>query len=138
MTARSRTQPVCESEVLGCVVARGPPGESARSAAFRSRETAVAEIPSLGSARASDDQRISPDHARGANRHSQGMNAAPIAPTHGSADDVISWRREQLRAAGYGWAEACRLAERTDVDLHLATDLLRNGCTSETALRILL
>ena len=66
------------------------------------------------------------------------MNAATIRPNRESSQDVLSWREEQLRAAGYTREDAVRLSERTDVDLHLATDLLRNGCAIDTALRILL
>ena len=72
------------------------------------------------------------------NRHSLVMNAATIPGPQGAAQSVISWRREQLQAAGYRYEDALRLAERGDVDLHVATDLLRNGCPPETALRILL
>jgi hypothetical protein len=51
---------------------------------------------------------------------------------------VARWRLEQLVRAGYDEIEAVLLAEVGDVDLHVATDLLRNGCPVETALRILL
>lgn len=56
----------------------------------------------------------------------------------GAFSSVLSWRREQLEAAGYPLEEARLLAERTDVDLHRAADLLRSGCPRELALRILL
>ena len=51
---------------------------------------------------------------------------------------VVAWRREELERAGYGMAAAGDLAERTDVDLHLAIALVRGGCPTETAIRILL
>ena len=51
---------------------------------------------------------------------------------------VVGWRREELERAGYDVAAAARIAERTDVDLHLAVDLVRQGCSHEIALRILL
>ena len=50
---------------------------------------------------------------------------------------VRSWRLEELERAGYTMADAEQLADLTYVDLHLATGLLRQGCPSELALRIL-
>ena len=54
------------------------------------------------------------------------------------ADRVVRWRVEELHRAGYGQREAVALAMRFDIDLHLAVDLLGNGCASKTALEILL
>jgi len=54
------------------------------------------------------------------------------------SDPILDWRFEQLIDAGYGTDDALRLAVHTDVDLHRAVALLRNGCPPETALRILL
>lgn len=54
------------------------------------------------------------------------------------AEQVVHWRFETLRCAGYDRRSARELARRRDVDLHLAADLLRAGCPVETALRILL
>lgn len=54
------------------------------------------------------------------------------------AERVLAWRLEELERAGYGRALSSRLAERTDVDLHLAVALARAGCPPETAIRILL
>jgi hypothetical protein len=51
---------------------------------------------------------------------------------------VVEWRKAELMRAGYGEPAARRLAERLEVDLHRAIDLLRQGCPSETAERILL
>ncbi|HWB55501.1 MAG TPA: hypothetical protein VG479_01025 [Gaiellaceae bacterium] len=48
-----------------------------------------------------------------------------------------AWRMEELERAGYALAHAEQLADLTYVDLHLATGLLRQGCPSELALRIL-
>lgn len=56
----------------------------------------------------------------------------------GDAQQVFLWRRARLERAGFDAASAEAIAERLDIDLHLATDLLREGCTPETALRILL
>jgi hypothetical protein len=51
---------------------------------------------------------------------------------------VARWRLEQLVRAGYDETAALILADLVDVDLHLAVDLVSRGCTSDTALRILL
>jgi hypothetical protein len=61
-----------------------------------------------------------------------------LDPSFVSADDVLRWRAEQLAAAGYCTEDVVLLAERRDIDLHLATSLLHRGCPIETALRILL
>jgi hypothetical protein len=63
---------------------------------------------------------------------------SPVATTPPDATAVQSWRLQQLLAAGYPRREARLLSEREDIDLHLATKLLLNGCPIETALRILL
>ena len=54
------------------------------------------------------------------------------------AERVVNWRRQELERAGYDHVTADRLADRTDVDLHLAIALVRGGCPPETAVRILL
>ena len=51
--------------------------------------------------------------------------------------DVLNWRYERLEDAGYPTDIAIMLAERGDVDLHLACDLLERGATMHEALRIL-
>jgi hypothetical protein len=51
---------------------------------------------------------------------------------------VVDWRKRELERAGYPEAAARRLAERLEIDLHRAIDLLRQGCPPETAVRILL
>jgi hypothetical protein len=51
---------------------------------------------------------------------------------------VQRWRIEELERAGYDPRAATTLAARTDIDLHRAVDLLRNGCSLELALQILL
>jgi hypothetical protein len=53
------------------------------------------------------------------------------------AELVRSWRRDALARAGYPHAAAERLADLPYVDLHLAVDLLRRGCSPETAEQIL-
>ena len=51
---------------------------------------------------------------------------------------VGRWRLEQLTRAGYEETAALVLADLVDIDLHLAVALVRQGCPSDTALRILL
>jgi hypothetical protein len=51
---------------------------------------------------------------------------------------VEQWRAEALERAGYPPQAAVELAARTDVDLHLAAELLTKGCSTELALQILL
>jgi len=51
---------------------------------------------------------------------------------------VISWRRRELRRGGYDDESAREIAQRVEIDLHRAIDLLKSGCPVETAVRILL
>ena len=51
---------------------------------------------------------------------------------------IEQWRAEELERAGYPVLDAARIAERHDVDLHLATDLISQGCPVPVALQILL
>ena len=51
---------------------------------------------------------------------------------------VLEWRFSQLAKSGYGIDDAVVLATHTDVDLHLASDLVARGCPPALALRILL
>src|SRR5207244_4429233 len=53
-------------------------------------------------------------------------------------DRIEQWRAEELERAGYPVREAARLAERHDVDLHLAIDLISQGCPVPVAVEILL
>lgn len=53
-------------------------------------------------------------------------------------EDVVFWRADELRRAGYDPAAILELAPRMDVDLHFAVGLLARGCAPGTALRILL
>ena len=48
------------------------------------------------------------------------------------------WRAEELERAGYPVRDAELLAVRHDIDLHLAIDLVRQGCPVPVALQILL
>jgi len=51
---------------------------------------------------------------------------------------VVGWRLGKLQRAGYGEEGGRDIAERLEIDLHRAIDLLKSGCPEETALRILL
>ncbi len=51
---------------------------------------------------------------------------------------MLGWRYEELIRAGYPEREAMILADRTDVDLHRAVELLEHDCPPAIALRILL
>lgn len=51
---------------------------------------------------------------------------------------VYRWRLEELLRAGYDRRAARLLAGDFSIDLHLAVDLPRRGCSTKVALRILL
>jgi hypothetical protein len=53
-------------------------------------------------------------------------------------DEVVAWRREQLRRAGCRRFESEVLARELQIDLHEAVALLERGCPSRIALEILL
>lgn len=66
------------------------------------------------------------------------MSATEIEiPVETEADRVVCWRASELLRAGYPTDEAMELAERADVDLHVALDLVACGCPSDLAVRIL-
>jgi len=67
------------------------------------------------------------------------MSAAEVEiPVETEIDRIERWRAEELERAGYEPLEAAELAIHHEVDLHKAVELLRCGCPSGTALRILL
>jgi hypothetical protein len=51
---------------------------------------------------------------------------------------VEHWRAEELVRAGYEPSDAVALAARHDIDLHLAVQLIQQGCPYETAIEILI
>jgi hypothetical protein len=53
------------------------------------------------------------------------------------ADQVVTWRREQLAQSGLPLSLAARLAQDSRYDLHALIELLERGCPSELAIRIL-
>lgn len=54
------------------------------------------------------------------------------------AEAILRWRFDELMRAGYDIGAALMLASHVEVDLHQAAALVRGGCPSEIALRILL
>jgi hypothetical protein len=67
------------------------------------------------------------------------MQTVELTRIPASEDEAVrGWRFEQLRAAGYPPRAASVLADRRDIDLHVALGLLARGCDPVTALRILL
>lgn len=66
------------------------------------------------------------------------MTTAELLMARVTEDEVVAWRREQLRRAGCRRFEAEVLARETKVDLHHAVALLERGCPSRVALDILL
>ena len=66
------------------------------------------------------------------------MTTAELLRAHVTEDEVVAWRREQLRRAGCRRFEAEVLARERQVDLHEAVELLERGCPPRIALEILL
>jgi hypothetical protein len=59
-------------------------------------------------------------------------------PLESELERIEQWRAEALERAGYPVRDAELLAHRLDVDLHLAIDLISQGCPVPVALQILL
>ena len=55
----------------------------------------------------------------------------------GSADQVVTWRCDQLAQSGLPLSLAARLAQDPRYDLHALIDLLERGSPPELAIRIL-
>ena len=66
------------------------------------------------------------------------MATAEVLQARANDDEVVAWRREQLRRAGCRRFEAEVLARERQVDLHEAVELLERGCPPKVALDILL
>ena len=58
--------------------------------------------------------------------------------TETETERIERWRYEALVRAGYEPTAARRLAARQDIDLHVAVEMLGQGCSPELALAILL
>ena len=54
------------------------------------------------------------------------------------AEMILRWRFDELVRAGYDVGMALMLASHVEIDLHDATELVRRGCPTDTAIRILL
>jgi hypothetical protein len=59
-------------------------------------------------------------------------------PIDEEVEEVVAWRREQLRRAGCRRFEAEILARQLRVDLHEAIGLLERGCPPRIAVEILI
>jgi hypothetical protein len=67
------------------------------------------------------------------------MTAADLhVVTETEQDRVEHWRAEELVRAGFDPSDAIALAARHDIDLHLAVELVEQGCPYETAIDILI
>ena len=66
------------------------------------------------------------------------MTTAELHRARATHDEVVAWRREQLRRAGCRRFEVEVLARELRVDLHEAVELLERGCPSRIALEILI
>jgi hypothetical protein len=67
------------------------------------------------------------------------MTAAQLEALEATEVDAVRrWRFDELVRAGYEDEDAIELAFHLDVDLHMATNLVRRGCPSNTAVRIAL
>jgi hypothetical protein len=54
------------------------------------------------------------------------------------SERVTAWRACEMMRAGYAPHVAVELAEHSEVDLHLALELVERGCPTELAAKILL
>jgi hypothetical protein len=66
------------------------------------------------------------------------MSTIELQQWRATDEEVVAWRYSQLRRAGCDRRTARRLAERREVDLHRAVDLLESGCEPALAAQILL
>ena len=66
------------------------------------------------------------------------MNAAESKTGDERDVEVLPWRLHELLKAGFACDDTIVLTSHSEVDLHLATDVVRQGCPPSTAVRILL
>ena len=66
------------------------------------------------------------------------MTTGELLRARVTEDEVVAWRREQLRRAGCRRFEAEVLARERHIDLHEAIELLERGCPPKIALEIML
>ena len=75
----------------------------------------------------------------GTSEREQEMTAAQFEQLEETeAVEVLRWRFDVLIRVGFGIEDAAVLAANVEIDLHAAENLMRRGCPSETALRILI
>jgi bifunctional DNase/RNase len=58
--------------------------------------------------------------------------------TETEQERVEHWRAEELVRAGYDPSDAIALAARHDIDLHVAVELVEQGCPHDMAIDILI
>ncbi|MGZ4401692.1 MAG: hypothetical protein ACXVRI_02420 [Gaiellaceae bacterium] len=61
-----------------------------------------------------------------------------LAKEVAAGDAVHRWRLDELVRAGYEPGDALVLSRHPEIDLHAAIDLVKHGCPSGTAVRILI
>jgi len=66
------------------------------------------------------------------------MPAAEAHVNESEIERIERWRAGELVRAGYDTSGAAAVAARHDIDLHVAADLIAQGCPPELALKILL
>ena len=66
------------------------------------------------------------------------MAAAELIQVDDEQERVELWRAQELERAGYAVKDAAVLAQRTEVDLHFAVELVTRGCPPDLAAQILL
>ena len=54
-----------------------------------------------------------------------------------AVDDVVRWRGERLRDAGFPARQAAAIASDMRFDLHALIELVERGCPPDVAVRIL-
>jgi len=62
---------------------------------------------------------------------------ATRAENERETEDVVTWRREQLRHSGFPYALAVHVAADPRYDLHALIELVEHGCRPQLAARIL-
>jgi hypothetical protein len=66
------------------------------------------------------------------------VSVATLSEQVTEGDPVRRWRLQELIRAGYNPCDALVLSGQSEIDLHVATDLVKRGCPPRTAARILL
>jgi hypothetical protein len=61
----------------------------------------------------------------------------PRSPSRRGSEGLREWRVRRLRAAGFSFVLAAKLADDCGVDLHALLELMDRGCPPELAARIM-